>query len=76
VQADEPSTIIHVVLDGAQSVATPTAPTASAMPAFASQLEDGQIAAVLTYIRNSWGNAAPAVNAKAVAKQRASAATS
>jgi len=76
VQADEPSTIIHVVLDGAQSVATPTAPTASAMPAFASQLEDGQIAAVLTYIRNSWGNVAPAVSAKAVAKQRASAATS
>jgi mono/diheme cytochrome c family protein len=76
VQADEPSTIIHVVLDGAQSVATPTAPTASAMPGFASQLEDGQIAAVLTYIRNSWGNAAPAVSAKAVAKQRALAATS
>ena len=41
------------------------------MPAFGAELEDGQAAAVLTYIRNNWGNAAPAVTAAEVAKQRA-----
>lgn len=71
VQANNPLTVIRVVLNGAQSVATPAAPTASAMPAFSAELEDGQVAAVLSYIRNSWGNAAPAVTAAEVAKQRA-----
>ena len=33
------------------------------MPAFGWQLKDDQIAAVLTYIRNSWGGAAAAVSA-------------
>jgi mono/diheme cytochrome c family protein len=75
VQAAIPDTLIHVVLDGAQSVATTGAPTASAMPAFAAQLDDGQVAAVLTYIRNSWGNAAPAVSADAVRRQRPPVAT-
>ncbi|MBI2948659.1 MAG: c-type cytochrome [Verrucomicrobia bacterium] len=40
------------------------------MPALAI-LEDEQIAAVLTYIRREWGNAAPPVDPKAVAKVRA-----
>jgi mono/diheme cytochrome c family protein len=69
VQATIPDTLIRVVLDGAQSVATPEAPTASAMPSFSGQLDNAQVAAVLTYIRNSWGNSAPAVTADDVAKQ-------
>jgi mono/diheme cytochrome c family protein len=31
------------------------------MPAFGWQLGDDQVATVITYIRNAWGNAAPAV---------------
>jgi mono/diheme cytochrome c family protein len=69
VQADNPVTLVHVVLHGAQSVGTTTA-GASAMPAFDGQLSDQQIADVLTYIRNSWGNAAPAVSADTVKKAR------
>jgi mono/diheme cytochrome c family protein len=42
------------------------------MPAFDWRLDDAQVAAVLTYIRNNWGNAADAVSATAVANQRAS----
>jgi cytochrome c553 len=72
VQADDPLTVIRVVLHGARSVATPAVPSPMAMPAFGGALEDGQVAAVLTYIRNSWGNAAPEVTAAEVAKQRAS----
>jgi mono/diheme cytochrome c family protein len=34
------------------------------------QLDDAQVAAVLTYIRNGWGAAAPAVSADDVRKQR------
>jgi mono/diheme cytochrome c family protein len=40
------------------------------MPSFGWQLKDDQIAAVLTYIRNSWGDAAAAVSADDVRKQR------
>ena len=46
-----------------------------AMPAWADQLSDAEIAAVLTYVRSSWGNAAAAVTADAVAAQRSATAT-
>jgi mono/diheme cytochrome c family protein len=62
--------MIRVVLAGTQSVATNSAPTAPAMPAFAWLLNDRQAAAVLTYIRNTWGNAAPEVTVGDVAKHR------
>lgn len=40
------------------------------MPAFASQLDDAELAAVLTYIRSDWGNQADAITAETVAKVR------
>jgi mono/diheme cytochrome c family protein len=40
------------------------------MPAFGWQLTDAQIAAVTTYVRNSWGHAAPALSAGDVHKLR------
>lgn len=70
VQADNPTTLLRVVLQGAQSVGTEAAPTASAMPAFGKLLNDQQIADVLTYIRNDWGNAAAPVAKDAVAAAR------
>ncbi|MEH2479966.1 mono/diheme cytochrome c family protein [Nitrobacteraceae bacterium AZCC 2146] len=72
VQSDDPTTLAHVVLSGTRAVSTVGAPTAPAMPAFDWRLTDAQVAAVLTYIRNSWGNAAAAVPASAVADQRTS----
>ncbi len=71
VQQTDPTTLLHVVLRGARSVATTPAPTGPAMPQFAWVLTDDQVAAVLTYIRNSWGNAAPPVSAGDVGKVRA-----
>jgi mono/diheme cytochrome c family protein len=70
VQSTDPTSMIRVVLAGARSVATESAPTAPAMPAFAWLLNDRQAAAVLTYIRNAWGNAAPEVATSDVAKRR------
>jgi mono/diheme cytochrome c family protein len=72
VQSDDPTTLVRVVLQGTRAVSTPTMPTAPAMPAFDWRLNDTQVAAVLTYIRNSWGNAATPVSPGAVASQRTS----
>jgi mono/diheme cytochrome c family protein len=72
VQSDDPTTLARVVLHGTRAVATSGAPTAPAMPAFDWRLGDAQVAAVLTYIRNQWGNAARSVSAGSVASQRAS----
>jgi mono/diheme cytochrome c family protein len=70
VQQIDPTSLLHVVLRGARSVATDHEPTAAAMPQFAWLLKDDEVAAVLTYIRNSWGNASPAVSASEVGRAR------
>ena len=63
VQSAEPTSLIHVVLEGSRAVATGSAPTAPAMPPFAWKLSDRQVADVVTYIRNAWGNHASPVTA-------------
>lgn len=69
-QQFDPTSLIRVVLQGAKSVATPTQPTGAAMPSYDWRLDDAQVAAVLTYVRNAWGNQAPAVSADDVTKAR------
>jgi mono/diheme cytochrome c family protein len=70
VKSDDPSTSIRIVLRGARSVGTPAQPTAPGMPSYGRQLDDAQIAAVLTYMRNNWGPAAAPVAAGDVARVR------
>ncbi|MBK1838743.1 cytochrome c [Azospirillum sp. YIM B02556] len=70
VQADDPATLIRLVLDGSRAVATDDRPTGPAMPPLGWRLTDADVAAVVTYIRNSWSNAAPPVSADDVAKMR------
>ena len=70
VRSRDATSAIRVILRGARSVATQAEPTAPAMPSFGWQLKDDQIAAVVTYIRNSWGTAAAAVTGDDVSKQR------
>jgi mono/diheme cytochrome c family protein len=67
-QSTNPSSILRIILDGAQTVTTPRAPNAGSMPAYAGKLSDQEIADVATYIRNSWGNAAPPVTPGQVKK--------
>ena len=62
VRSVDPASLIRVVIEGARSVATREEPTGPGMPSFAWKLNDDQAAAVLTYIRNSWGASAPAVD--------------
>ncbi|MBV9825660.1 MAG: cytochrome c [Alphaproteobacteria bacterium] len=70
VQQRDATSLIHVVLAGSRAVATDAAPTGPAMPSFAWKLSNDQVAAVVTYIRNAWGNAAPAAADGAVQKLR------
>jgi mono/diheme cytochrome c family protein len=72
VNQSSPETLARAVLAGSKGAATAKAPTGAAMPSFAWKLSDAQVADVLTYVRNNWGNAAPAVDAGAVGKIRAS----
>ena len=68
-QSADPSSTLRIILDGARTVTTPRAPNAGSMPAYAA-MPDRAIADVATYIRQSWGNAAPAVTPDQVAKAR------
>ncbi len=62
-QSARATTPLHVILAGADTASTADKPTGPAMPAFAWKLTDAEIAAVTTYVRNSWGNAAEPVSA-------------
>jgi alcohol dehydrogenase (quinone), cytochrome c subunit len=70
VNSDDPSSLIHIVLSGGEMPWTKAGPTHYAMPAFAERLTDRDVADVLTFVRSSWGNHAPAVTADQVAKLR------
>jgi mono/diheme cytochrome c family protein len=75
VHSADPTSLIRVLIEGARSVATAREPTGPGMPSFAWKLSDDQAAAVLTYVRNSWGASAPAVEASQVAQGRTHAST-
>jgi mono/diheme cytochrome c family protein len=69
-QSADASSTLRIILDGAETVTTPRAPNNGSMPAYAKKLSDQEIADVTTYMRNAWGNAAPAVTPAQVAKAR------
>jgi mono/diheme cytochrome c family protein len=69
-QSTDPTTVIRFILSGTQTVATDARPTALSMPTYGWKLDDAQVAAVATYVRNSWGNLAPPVSASDVARLR------
>jgi mono/diheme cytochrome c family protein len=63
--------IVQIVLHGLQGVVTVTGQQFNnVMAPWGKVLNDDQIAAVLTYVRNSWRNKAPAITKEFVAKVR------
>jgi mono/diheme cytochrome c family protein len=66
-----PANLIRSVLSGGYAPATAGNPRPYGMPPFSHVLNDADIAAVLSYIRSAWGNAAPAVSAFEVQQYRA-----
>lgn len=70
VRSNDSTTSIRIILRGARSVDTASAQTAPGMPSYGRQLDDSEIAAVLTYLRNVWGYPASVVKPGDVAKVR------
>lgn len=61
IMGQNPTTVVRIILGGAESPVTPNEHTTYSMPSFAA-LSDQEIADVATYIRNSWGNRAGPVS--------------
>lgn len=70
IQARQPATVVRIVLEGAQVPAVPGQRAHIAMPAFGHKLDNADVAAVVTYIRNAWGNRGSPVDAGTVAAER------
>jgi mono/diheme cytochrome c family protein len=72
VRATGANNVLRTILVGGRGAATASNPTSAQMPAFAWKLSDADVAAIATFIRNSWGNAATAVDAAQVGSLRSS----
>lgn len=70
VAAEDPSTVIRVILEGARAQPTENAPTPLSMPPFAWKLSDAQIADLVTFLRHRAGRGAGAVSASQVGDMR------
>lgn len=68
--SEDPSSLINIVLNGGRTAVVPGAITGIVMPDFRERLDDEQVANVVTFIRNNWGNHARAVTPEEVKKVR------
>lgn len=64
VNLETPVNLIQMVRQGGFLPSTAGNPRPFGMPPFGHVLDDNEIADVLTYVRNAWGNDAPAVTAR------------
>jgi mono/diheme cytochrome c family protein len=67
---DDPSSLINLALNGSNPLVIKDAPDPYRMPQFRQQYSDQEIADVINFIRNGWGNQAPAITAAQVAELR------
>lgn len=70
INGKDATSLIHIVLDGGYLPGNQHAPTAFAMPGFHWRLSDQEVADVVTFIRQGWGNSGDAISLKEVAEQR------
>jgi mono/diheme cytochrome c family protein len=66
----DPSSLINITLNGSLRVVGDTGPDVNDMPYFRTLLSDQQIADVVTFVRSSWGNSAPAASVELVSEIR------
>jgi alcohol dehydrogenase (quinone), cytochrome c subunit len=57
----DPSSLVNLVLNGAQPIVVKGVPDAYRMPQFRIQLNDEEIAQTLSFLRGAWGNDAGAI---------------
>ena len=70
VLAQDPNSLIRLVLAGSALPGTTAAPSPLGMPGFAWRLSNDEVAQLLTFIRTGWGNQASSVTASEVARVR------
>jgi mono/diheme cytochrome c family protein len=70
VLSPDATSIIRIVLEGSISPQTKDGPKPAKMPGFAKRFTDQEIADVVTFIRQSWGNNAPPATKRDVRKLR------
>jgi len=68
---EKPDNLIQMALYGGYGPGTALHPRPYGMPPFVLTLSNQEIAGVLTYVRQSWGNAAPSITPMQVDKVRA-----
>lgn len=67
--SEDPTSVIHILLQGGHTAQTQATPRTVAMPGYA-QLSDVELAQILTFVRSQWGNEAEAITPKTVARMR------
>jgi mono/diheme cytochrome c family protein len=70
VMMNPPANLVRIALGGGFAPATKGNPRPYGMPPYATELSDAEIAAVLTMIRNSWGNSGSPINTVDVQRYR------
>jgi mono/diheme cytochrome c family protein len=70
VVAPRSTSLIRLLIDGSRSPETIGGPEPHRMPSFVGKLNDTEMARVLTFIRNAWGNEAQPVAPSEVTKLR------
>lgn len=68
--ADTPINLIRIILNGGYPPSTRGNPRPYGMPPFGPALSDAEVAAVASYVRDSWGNKAGLVSAVDVSRLR------
>jgi len=68
---EPPTNLLRVMLQGGFAPATPGHPRPYGMPPFAGQLNEAELAAIASYIRQAWGNQAGTVQALQVLQHKA-----
>ncbi|MCA0205215.1 MAG: cytochrome c [Proteobacteria bacterium] len=70
VTAESPRGLLTMILGGSQLPSTALRPYRLRMPGFAHRLDDDEVAALASFLRSAWGNAAAEVDAGTVADVR------
>lgn len=70
VLSENASSLVRQVLEGGKAPLTKNGPKPKEMPSFDKKFTDREVAEVLTFVRNSWGNAAPPVTQRDVSLLR------
>ncbi|MFV3415933.1 c-type cytochrome [Pseudomonas nitroreducens] len=69
-QDADATSVVNIILRGSKLPGMQHAPSSLTMPPFGWRLDDQQVADLTNFVRNSWGNGAPPIDADAVRKVR------